>query len=425
MRISSLQIFNSGINNIQNGQTQLAKLQEQISTGKNLNRPSDDPVAAAQILKFRRELAANDTYKENADVSKRRLELEEITIQQVKDAGDRLKELAIRGSNSTMNDQDRAAIATEAEQVQQFILGLMNTKDAQGEYLFAGAKGQTEPFVDDGQGNFSYQGDNEVRLIQTGPSAYLQSTDSGRAVFQTVPGDVEIELLNTSAAIGPLPGGFAIDIVAPDVGESSEFQQYVEANGKQDITLSLDLENGQYDLLDPNGTSIQGGATAIPAPVAPALTSVIEFNGLEIDTGVDGTVAVVGESITTTIRPSQPHHSILTTAEKLITALQTPITDTASREAMMAGIAEAMTEIDEAQVGHRSAQTELGGRMVSLESQVAVNADFAIFTESALSVLEDLDYAAAIAKFSFQEVALQAAQQTFTRVNQLSLFNYL
>ena len=425
MRISSLQIFNSGINNIQNGQTQLAKLQEQISTGKNLNRPSDDPVAAAQILKFRRELAANDTYKENADVSKRRLELEEITIQQVKDAGDRLKELAIRGSNSTMNDQDRAAIATEAEQVQQFILGLMNTKDAQGEYLFAGAKGQTEPFVDDGQGNFNYQGDNEVRLIQTGPAAYVQSTDSGRSVFQTVPGDVEIELLNSSAASGSLPGGFAIDIVAQGVGLSSEFQQYIEANGKQDLTLSIDQATGQYDILDPNGTSLLGGPVVIPVPVSPATTSVIEFNGLNIDLGLDAASLAVSEVITTTIRPSQPHHSILTTAESLVTALKTPITDTASREAMMAGVAEAMTEIDVAQAGHRSAQTELGGRMVSLESQVSVNADFAIFTESALSVLEDLDYASAIAKFSFQEVALQAAQQTFSRVNSMTLFNYL
>ncbi|MEH6651599.1 MAG: flagellar hook-associated protein FlgL [Motiliproteus sp.] len=425
MRISSLQIFNNGINNIQNGQTQLAKLQEQISTGKNLNRPSDDPVAAAQILKFRRELAANETYSDNADVSKRRLELEEITIQQVKDAGDRLKELAIRGSNSTMNNQDRGAIATEAEQVQQFILGLMNTKDAQGEYLFAGAKGQTEPFVNDGQGNFSYQGDNEVRLIQTGPAAYVQSTDSGRAVFQTVPGDMEIALLNTSAAIGPLPGGFAIAMTAAALGENSEFQQYIEENGKQDLTLSLDLATSQYDLLDPNGASVLGGAVAIPAPVAPATTSVIEFNGLEIDTGVDGTAVVPGEVITTTIRPSQPRHSILTTAEKLITALQAPVTDTASREAMMAGVAEAMTEIDVAQAGHRSAQTELGGRMVSLQSQVAVNEDFSIFTQSALSVLEDLDYASAIAKFSFQEVALQAAQQTFSRVNNMTLFNYL
>ena len=83
MRISSLQIFNTGVSNMQKGQTALAKTQEQISTGKNLNRPSDDPVAAAQILKYRRELAATETYQENITVSQRRLELEELTLQAI------------------------------------------------------------------------------------------------------------------------------------------------------------------------------------------------------------------------------------------------------------------------------------------------------------------------------------------------------
>ncbi|MEH6825209.1 MAG: flagellar hook-associated protein FlgL, partial [Motiliproteus sp.] len=245
MRISTQQIFNNGVSNMQKAQTALARTQEQVSTGKNLNRPSDDPVAAAQILKYRRELAATGTFQENITVSQRRLELEELTLQQVNDAGDRLKELAIRGNNSTMTNENRKGIAAEAKQIQQFVLGLMNTKDAQGEYLFSGARGDTEPFVSDSNGNFSYKGDSEVRFIQTGPSAMIQSTDSGRSVFQTVPGDMAVTLLNSSTVpttgqLPDVPAGFKVSVEPATLPETtSDFETWVKTHGKQDLTLTV------------------------------------------------------------------------------------------------------------------------------------------------------------------------------------------
>ena len=126
-----------------------------------------------------------------------------------------------------------------------------------------------------------------------------------------------------------------------------------------------------------------------------------------------------------TLRPEVPQRSILTTAQDLIEALKTPITDQASREESGAKLARVMDEIGISQDSLRQAVTQLGGRLVTLENQSSVNQDYDIFTQTALLNLEDLDYASAIAKFSFQEVALQAAQQTFARVNNLSLFNYL
>ncbi|MEH6470254.1 MAG: flagellar hook-associated protein FlgL [Halopseudomonas sp.] len=435
MRVSSLQIFNNGVRNMQTGQTNLARSQEQISTGKNLNRPSDDPVAAAQILKFKRELVANETFSENISVSQRRLELEELTLQQIKDAGDRLSELAIRGSNGTMNDQNRAGIAAEVEQVQQFILGLMNTKDSQGEYLFAGAKGHTEPFVANAQGGFDYLGDDEARLIQTGSSSYVQSTDSGRDIFQVVPSDVEVDLLNSvlTPLIPPVvaaPVGFGVSVIAAtEVGGTSEFEQYVSANGKQDLSLTVTAAVGatpaSYLLADSDGNTLSSGA--VPLPVAPAMTSVVDMSppGLSFDLGDSIANLIDGDVVTTTIRPEQPRHSLLTVAQDLITALKTPITDQTSRELLAADMAKAIDEIGAALDGVLETQTQLGGRLVTLQNQESINADLSIFTQAALSNLEDLDYAAAIAKFSFQEVALQAAQQTFSRVNQMSLFNFL
>ncbi|MFT5720196.1 MAG: flagellar hook-associated protein 3 FlgL [Motiliproteus sp.] len=431
MRISTQQIYNSGVSNMQTGQTALAKTQEQISTGKNLNRPSDDPVAAAQILKLRREISAGETYADNIAVSQRRLEQEETVVAQVKDASDRIKELAIQGSNGTLTDQNRIGIADEIEQVQQFMLGLMNTTDVQGEYLFGGARGGIAPFdLDD----FSYAGDNEVRFIQTGPAAQVQSTDTGRAVFQVVPGKVEMQLLNK-------PAGVEVSIQPSTVaGGVTDFQTYVEDNGKQDLTLVI-TGAVAADTVDPTTYPYQPATYTLTSAAGGSWTGAIDpLNtgaGLEVDLaelGLDlqlsppATPVAFGttpESTSTAIRPEQSKHSILTSAQTLIDALRTPLTSADSRSEVTAAMNEAMDEIMVAQDRMIQTQAQLGGRMVTLENQDAVNEDFKIQTEAALSGLEDLDYAEAISRFSFQEVALQAAQQTFSRVNQLSLFNYL
>jgi len=297
---------------MQTGQSNLAKLQEQVSTGKNLNRPSDDPVAAAQILKFRRELAANETYTENITVSQRRLEQEEVVLQQVKDAGDRIKELALRGNNGTMTNENRAGIAAELKQVQQFVLGLMNTKDAQGEYLFSGAKGGTQPFVDDQLGGFSYEGDSEVRFIQTGPAALMQSTDSGRDVFQVIPGDVGFELLNQ-------PAGVAVSMTpAAAIGDLTPFESYVTTSGKQDLTLNITgavpanplapfepYVPASYELIDGSGTVVSSGAID-PLDVGDSLQVSVAGVGLEFDLQPPVAAAAFGdipETTSTLIRP--------------------------------------------------------------------------------------------------------------------------
>ncbi|MFT6916784.1 MAG: flagellar hook-associated protein 3 FlgL [Motiliproteus sp.] len=431
MRISTQQIYNSGVSNMQTGQSALAKTQEQISTGKNLNRPSDDPVAAAQILKLRREISAGDTYTDNISVSQRRLEQEETVVSQVKDASDRIKELALQGSNGTLTDQNRIGIADEIEQVQQFMLGLMNTRDVQGEFLFGGARGDVQPFDQD---DFSYAGDNEVRFIQTGPAAQVQSTDTGRAVFQVIPSKMDLQLLNK-------PDGVEVSIQpSTSVGTVTDFQQYVEENGNQDLTLVItgavaadtadpstaDYQPATYTVTNGAGTSWTGEID--PLNTGASLEVDLTELGLDLELAPPADPVIFGttpESTSTAIRPEQSKHSILTSTQTLIDALRTPLANEDARSTFTATMAEGMDEVVVAQDRMIQTQAQLGGRMVTLQNQQAVNEDFSIQTQAALSVLEDLDYSEAISRFSFQEVALQAAQQTFSRVSQLSLFNYL
>ena len=405
MRVSSLQVFQNGVRNISVGQQNIADLQNKISTGKNLLRPSDDPVAAAQILKLQRELSATETYNENITVSERRLNLEEISLTQIHTATVRLKELSVQAGNGVLNSEDLAGIANEVKEIQSFILGIMNTRDAQGEYLFAGAKGKTRPFVESSPGNFTYQGDTEVRFIQTGPEAFAQSSDSGRDVFQTIQGTATVSALNA-------PAGFGLTVT-----DSAQLETYLAANGKADLTLNL-TATGNYDLLDGDGVSIaSGGPLAAGATVDLTATLGISFTMPTplVDAGAPSANPAVS------LRPEVPVHSLLTSTQNFhdeLLAAVTPADITAAVDKML-------SELDQGQAGLIKYQTQIGGRLVALEQQKTVNQDFGIFTKAALSELEDLDFAEALSSFSFQEVALQAAQQTFSRVSNLSLFQFL
>ena len=194
MRISTQQQFLSSIDNMQRSQSKIADLQEQISTGKRLRNPSDDPVGAAQLVKLERELSQYNKYDDNINVTKRRLEQEDSILDSINIATDRMRELTISAGSDTINDADRATIAQELDQLVEYVAGLMNTQDAQGEYLFAGNKGGEAPYVKQGDGSYEYVGDDGQRLIQVGSDLFVPSNDSGEALFESIEGPLQIEI---------------------------------------------------------------------------------------------------------------------------------------------------------------------------------------------------------------------------------------
>ena len=136
MRISTAQVFNRSTQSITDTSSSLFKIQQQLSTGKKVLQPSDDPLASAQILKLTKEVEKTDQYQDNIDISRRRVSLEETTLDAVNTATLRIKELAIQAKSGAVSDSDRKLIANEMQEIEKELLGLLNTKDVQGEYLF-------------------------------------------------------------------------------------------------------------------------------------------------------------------------------------------------------------------------------------------------------------------------------------------------
>ena len=186
MRLSTSQIFQQGVTSMLNNQAELAKTQQQLATGKRILAPSDDPAAATRILGLNQIIETTSQYQRNADYAETRLAMEESVLTEVGDVLQRIRELSVRANNDTVSASDRQSMAAEVRINIESLVYLANSTDANGEYLFSGFKTDTEPFADNGAGNFTYAGDQGQRSLQIGAKRQVSVGDSGADVFMKV-----------------------------------------------------------------------------------------------------------------------------------------------------------------------------------------------------------------------------------------------
>ncbi|KPJ92057.1 MAG: hypothetical protein AMJ53_10165, partial [Gammaproteobacteria bacterium SG8_11] len=187
MRVSTTLMQFRATNAIVERESALSKTQMQIATGRRILSPSEDPVGTTQVFPLNEVIERNKQYIKNSSTAESRLSLEEKTLSSVTNLLQRVNELAVQGNNDTNSLEDRNAIAQELRQHLQTLMGFANTKDANGEFIFAGHAVTTQPFVEAPAGTFTYQGDNGQRSVQIGESRYVAVGDAGDDVFMNVP----------------------------------------------------------------------------------------------------------------------------------------------------------------------------------------------------------------------------------------------
>lgn len=186
MRISSVQAFNNGVSGLGRNYANLIRTQEQISSGNRILTPADDPVASVRLLQLEQQQAVLSQYKGNLTAAKNSLTQEETTLDSVNTVLQRVRELAVRAGGGALSAEDRRSIATELEQREAELLNLMNSRNARGEYLFAGNLGKTEPFIRNPDGTYSYFGDEGQRSLQVASSTNVAINDNGKRLFEDV-----------------------------------------------------------------------------------------------------------------------------------------------------------------------------------------------------------------------------------------------
>jgi flagellar hook-associated protein 3 FlgL len=400
MRISTAEITSQAILAIDNQSSALQTTQNEVSTGLAVQNAADNPVAASQIVQLTQQQAQLTQYGSNLQSAQTRLSLEESTLSTATTTLQSIRDLAVQAGDATLNDTDRQQIATQIQTDIQSLLGTANTQDSNGEYLFSGYATQTQPFVSDSSGNVSYQGDAGNRLIQISANQSVADSDTGATAFMNIAAG------NGTFTTAANPANTGSGII--DSGSVVDSAQWVP----DDYTLTFTSPT-TYQLTDnTTGTTVLANGTYTSG-------TAIQFNGVEVTvTGAPAT----GDSFQ--LAPST-NQSMFATLTQLTAALNQPADTAASKAQLATSLGNALTNIDQ-DVSHLSTvSASVGSRINLLSAQATTNTATGTTLTTQQSNLQDVDYASAVSTLNEQMVGLQAAEQSYAAIAQLSLFKYL
>ena len=404
MRISTNSLYESNVSRIGDTQSSLARVQQQIASGKRLLSPADDPLGAARALDLTQSQAINAQYTENRSSARSALTMQEGALQSVTSLLQDVRSQVVAAGSGTLDDTSRKFIAGELRSRLSELTSLANSRDGVGNYLFAGFRDNAQPFNSNGS-TVTYAGDNGQKLLQVGMSRQMPAGDSGDAIFMNVPASAVFN----SSATGTGSATLA-NIAIKDAGQAIPGHQYevvFGADGGGAPTYTV------YDTTkDPNRAApLASGAYASPQTITAA--------GLEMT--VSGAPAA---SDTLLIKPARAQ-SMFRTLDKLIATLEAPVTTDIERTQFTYDLGVAGQNIDNALNNVLSVRASVGSRLQELDTLDDAGSARDLQYAEQLSDIQDVDYVKAVTELTQKQMQLQAAQQSFVKVSGLSLFNFL
>ena len=396
MRVSTIGAYSSGLSAMQRLQAALDHTQRQISSGRRILTPSDDPLAAARALEIRESIGRLEQFDRNASVANSRLAQEESSLGSVNNVLQRVRELALQANNATQSIESRQLIAVELRESLDQLVQIANQKDGNGNYLFSGNRDSTTP-VTRMAAQFTYNGDQGQRFIQIGEGRQVADGDSGAAVF------FNIRAGNGSFTTAPAVGNTGSGVLGQgSVTDPSAWDQ-------DEYTVRF-IDQTNYEVWDSSAALVASGTFEAGDTLA--------FRGIEF--ALDGQPEAADEFV---VSPSQ-YQDVFSMVDQLATSLEQSGSTPAAKAALSNGINAGLQNIDQAIGNILDVRIAVGSRLQAIESQIDSNGAFELSFRETLASIEDLDYAEALSRLSIEVTTLEAAQQSFIRTQSLSLFNY-
>lgn len=414
-RVSSYWIFQRPVNDMMQLQAQLNRTQEQVSTGKKLLSPADDPVGSARVLQLDQEIALLSQYERNITLLDSRLEAAEGVLSGVTEVIQRVRELTVQAGNAALyTTSERQSIAEEISQRVKELFDLMNSKDGSGEYIFSGFSGQTQPFELNPGGGYSYEGDEGVRFLQISRTITLASSDSGKEAFVDIPSAVNsfftnANELNRGNPPGVISAGITID--------QEKLDAFFPENAVITFENELDVNPPRANFTvrkKSDGRVIEGLQNVTYVPGGP-----IQFAGMSMN--ITGQPKPGDKFIVDT----SSKQGLLTTMQKLDFALRNFSDAPEFSEVYDKAIFDALSNLDNGLDNVAQVRAKVGARLNTTETTAGQHADNKLAAQSIRADIRDLDYAEAISRLELEGFVLQAAQQSFARVTQTNLFDFI
>ena len=263
MRISTSQVYDTGIKGMQRAQSAVYKTQNQISADTRILRPSDDPVSAAQAVTVSQAKAINEQYQTNQSNAANQLAQADTQLSSVTTALQNVRDLLVRAGNTgTMTNEDRQSIATELESKMSELLGIANSTDELGNYAFSGYQGDTLPFARDASGSVAYSGDAGQRLLQVSASRQIATNVSGYDVFMdSKTGNGTFVATTTQLFRADASNKGTVSATSTEIVDQSAW-----AAAARPLELSF-VDATNYEVRDSSGTLVDSGAYSSPTAI--------------------------------------------------------------------------------------------------------------------------------------------------------------
>ena len=403
MRLSTNIIHEQGVNSILKQQETLLHVQQQVSTGRRILSPADDPTAAALALDITQASELNTQLSENRATAANQLGLVESNLDGITNLIQNVQTAAVSAGNGTFTDADRLSVAREIRGRFNELLGFANSTDATGQFLFSGYQSSTKPFFQTASG-VQYNGDQGERLVQVGASRQVATSGSGTDLFERIKNGNGV--FTTSASAANTGSGVI------DVGNVTS-PANLTGNNYQ-ITFAVAAGVTTYDVTDTTTNTTLSTGNAYTG------NGIISFDGIEFS--IKGEPAN-GDQFN--IEPST-NKSIFKTIDDLVNLLSTPIGNQAGGGTRITnGLNTALQDLGNSLDHVLATRASVGTRLQEIETLQSVGEETGIQFQQNLSELQDVDLAKAITDLNQQRVFLEAAQRSFATVSSLSLFDFI
>ena len=398
-RITTAYLFQKTAIDIASKQFDISEIQNQIGTGKRLNKPSDGPAETARVIDLNQAIGRIDQFQRNSIFANQRLGLEDATLSSVNNSLLRVRDLALQANSGSQTGETRAIIRAEVEQRLQELLDYANARDGNGNYLFSGSKNRTQPFTQTATG-VAYNGDQNQLSLKISGNRTIVASDSGYDIFVNIKngnGDFVTSSNAANTGDGVITVGSVID--------NSVFQ----AN---DFSITFTSPT-TFDVV--NNTT----ATTILAGQNYVSGQAINFNGSEVAISGD---PQAGDEFQVNASRRQ---NVFATLQSFINALGIDPSDPADQAQLTQALDRTISDVDNALQNVLNTRTFIGTRQNSIDTANIENEGAKIELQTTRSQIEDLDYAQAITQLQLQQTTLQAIQGAFAQVRGQSLFNFL
>ncbi len=413
LRIGTANFYTQSASTMDQNQAALNKTQQELASGLQYQTPADNPGQAANIDALQTLQSQLGQYLKNIQTASGQLSSVDTTLGSITNTVQSIRSLVVQAGDGTLTQANRQAIATQMTQQMNALLGLMNSKNTLGQYMFGGSQAAVPPYASGANGVYAYQGNQVQSVSALSDQVQVPTTLDGSSIFDAIPAVSKTFMTTASSSNTGNPPGI---ISAGTVTDQTTFDANYPSNYK--IVFNPSSASTPPGLQNFSVYNADSGHPVLQNITYSAGAS-INFNGLSVS--ISGNPAV-GDAF---IVHSSPNQSLLTTVQNAIQGFNSLSNSSADSATLSTLIANTLGNLDHAVASISEAQAQIGAAQNTTSEAQTVNASVTLSVTGTLSNLTNVDYAQASSQLSLQQTVLQASQQSFVRIAGLSLFTYM